>query len=285
MVIERKFDSLQDTTKQYQIVVEDQFELVCRYLPDCTLTFANLAYCNHYGKSRQELIGKSFLPSVQPDSRRDILKFIKMAAPLSPVSTQIQHITKSNGEVFWVEWRRRALFDDSGKLREIQSVGRDITEYKKIAEALKASEEDLRVKNIELERKNTALSEVLTHIEHQKLQIKEDVIASVDELLIPVLDQLLSRGSKIDRVYLNLIKRSLEDLTSSFGRKITQKSLKLTHREVQICNMVKRGLSSKEIAGLLNISLFTVGRHRHNIRKKMSITNKEINLNTFLQDL
>ncbi len=285
MVIERKFDSLQETIKQYQIVVEDQFELVCRYLPDCTLTFANLAYCNHYGKSRQELLGKSFLPSVQPDSRRDILKFIKMAAPQCPVSTQIQRITKSNGEVFWVEWRRRALFDESGKLHEIQSVGRDITEYKKIAEALKTSEEDLRVKNIELERKNTALTEVLAHIEHQKLQIKEDVIANVDELLIPVLGQLLSRGSKIDQVYLNLIKRSLEDLTSSFGRKITQKNLKLTPREVQICNMVKRGLSSKEIADLLNISLFTAGRHRHNIRKKMSITNKEINLNTFLQDL
>ena len=126
---------------------------------------------------------------------------------------------------------------------------------------------------------------MLEHIEHQKLQIKDDVIANVDELLIPALEQLFSRGSKIDRVYLNLIKRSLEDLTSSFGRKITQKNLKLTPREVQICNMVKRGLSSKEIADLLNISLFTVGRHRHNIRKKVNITNKEVNLNTFLQDL
>ena len=177
------------------------------------------------------------------------------------------------------------LFDDSGKLKEIQSVGRDVTEYKKTAEALKASEEDLRRKNIELERKNNALTEVLEHIEHQKLQIKDDVIANVNELLIPVLDQLISKGSKIDKIYLNLIKRSLKDLTASFGQKITQKSLKLTPREVQICNMVKRGLSSKEIASFLNISFFTVGRHRHNIRKKMKITNEKANLNTFLQGL
>jgi len=48
--------------------------------------------------------------------------------------------------------------------------------------------------------------------------------------------------------------------------------------------MIRRGLSSKEIANLLNISLNTVGRHRHSIRKKVDITNKNINLNTFLQD-
>jgi PAS domain S-box-containing protein len=276
---------MRDNSVQYQNIVEDQMELVCRYLPDCTLTFTNQAYCRHHEKSRKDLIGESFLPSVRPDDRQNVLEFIESASPENPISTEIQRITRSNGEVFWVEWRRRALFDDSGNLREIQSVGRDVTEYKETAEALKASEEDLRRKNIELERKNNALTEVLEHIEHQKMKIEDNVIANVDELLIPALEQLNSKGSKVDFVYLNLIRRSLEDLTASFGRKITRKTLKLTPKEIQICNMVKRGLSSKEIANFFNISLFTVGRHRHNIRKKLNITNKNINLNSFLQEL
>jgi PAS domain S-box-containing protein len=71
------------------------------------------------------------LPSVRPDDRRIVLQFIKSANPANPISTEIQQITKSSGEIFWVEWRRRALFDDSGNLQEIQSVGRDVTEYKK----------------------------------------------------------------------------------------------------------------------------------------------------------
>lgn len=125
----------------------------------------------------------------------------------------------------------------------------------------------------------------MEHIEHQKLQIKDDVNSNVNELLIPLIDQLIAKGSQIDRSYLNLIKRSLEDLTASFGRKITLKNFKLTPREVQICNLIKRGLSSKEIAGFLNISIFTVGRHRHNIRKKMKIANRKDNFNTFLQEL
>jgi len=276
---------MQDNSVQYQHVVEDQMELVCRYFPDCTLTFVNQTYCRYHEKNREELIGKNFLPSVRPNDRQVVLEFIDSASPKNPISTEIQQITKSSGEIFWVEWRRRALFDDSGNLQEIQSVGRDVTEYKETAEALKESEEDLGRKNIELERKNTAMTEVLEHIEHQKLQIKDDVISNVDELLIPVLDQLISKGSKIDKKYLNLVRRSLEDLTSSFGRKITLKDFKLTPREVQICNLVKKGLSSKKIASFLNISLFTVGRHRHNIRKKMKITNKKDNFNTFLQGL
>jgi len=270
---------------QYRHVVEEQMELVCRYLPDCTLTFANQAYCRHHKKTREELVGNNFLPSVRPADRQEIMEYIRTATPHNPVATQIQQITGNSGEVFWVEWHRRALFDGTGNLREIQAVGRDVTEYKKTAEALKASEEDLRRKNIELERKNTALTEVLEHIEQQKMQIRDDVIANVEELLIPVLDQLASKGSRIDKIYLNLIKRSLENLTSSFGRKITLKEFRLTPREIQICHMVKRGLSSKEIAGFLNISIFTVGRHRHNIRKKMNITNKNKNLNAFLQEL
>jgi len=270
---------------QYQHVVEDQMELVCRYKPDCTLTFANQAYCRYHEKSREELIGKNFLPSVRPDDRQVVLDFIDWASPQNPISTEIQQITKGSGEIFWVEWRRRALFDDSGKLQEIQSVGRDVTEYKQTAEALKESEEDLRRKNIELERKNTALTEVLEHIELQKLQIKSDVIANAEEVLIPMLDQLATKGSNIDKIYLNLIKRSLEDLTSSFGRTITLSDFKLTPREVQICNLIKRGLSSKEIASFLNISKFTVGRHRHNIREKLKLTNKKDNLNIYLQGL
>ncbi len=66
---------------QYQHVVEDQMELVCRYLPDCVLTFVNQAYCRHHEKNREELIGKSFLPSVRPDDRQVVLGFIDSASP------------------------------------------------------------------------------------------------------------------------------------------------------------------------------------------------------------
>jgi DNA-binding NarL/FixJ family response regulator len=47
----------------------------------------------------------------------------------------------------------------------------------------------------------------------------------------------------------------------------------LTEREMQIINLIKEGLSSKEIANNLNISLKTVEVHRHNILKKLKLKN------------
>ena len=127
--------------------------------------------------------------------------------------------------------------------------------------------------------------EVLEQIEHQKNQIKNDVITNIDELLLPILEQMGMRDSKSNQKNIDLLKRSLNNLTSSFGRKITHKRLNLSPREIQISNMVKQGLTSKEIAKMLNISVHTVGRHRHSIRKKINITHKERNLNTYLQSL
>jgi len=270
---------------QYQAVVEDQMELVCRYLPNCILTFVNQAYCNYYEKEPQQLIGNTFLHHMNTEDQKKLFEFIKAASPEYSVFKRIQFETRNDGESIWIEWQRRALFDDSGKLREIQSIGVNISELKRVEAALRSSEEALQKKNAELERKNSALIEVLEQIEHQKNQIKTDVVSNVDELLMPILEQLRTQESKFDPKYLKLIKRSLENLTSSFGRKITHASLKLTPKEIQISNMVKQGLTSKEIAGLLNISVHTVGQHRSSIRKKMNITNKERNLNTYLQSI
>ncbi len=47
----------------------------------------------------------------------------------------------------------------------------------------------------------------------------------------------------------------------------------LTEREMQVINFIKQGLSSKEIASQLAISLKTVEVHRHNILKKLKLKN------------
>ena len=52
---------------------------------------------------------------------------------------------------------------------------------------------------------------------------------------------------------------------------------------VKICNMIRNGLQTKEIAQLCSISLATVNRHREHIRRKLGITNSKRNLVTYLQ--
>jgi len=76
---------------------------------------------------------------------------------------------------------------------------------------------------------------------------------------------------------------NVNELTSSLGRKLTADILKLTPKEIEICNMIGGGLASKEIADFLSVSYQTVEKHRKDIRKKLGISNKKINLATYLQ--
>ena len=132
-------------------------------------------------------------------------------------------------------------------------------------------------------QKNIALSEILGQIELEKKQIKDNVLANAENLLLPIIQKLRLKGES--RKYVQLLRKNLQELTSSFGTRLTEREAKLTSREVEICNMVKNGLTSKEIARLLNISLGTTERHRINIRRKLGIINKDINLTSFLKTL
>jgi DNA-binding NarL/FixJ family response regulator len=144
-------------------------------------------------------------------------------------------------------------------------------------------EEMLQEQKKVLEQKNIALREVLEQIERGKEEIKNNVIDNVENLLLPVIQKLAIERESCN--YVQLLQKTLQELTSSFGTKLIDKKAKLTSREIEICNMVKNGLTSKEIAGLLNNSLRTTEKHRANIRKKLRIINKDINLGSFLKTL
>jgi DNA-binding CsgD family transcriptional regulator len=145
----------------------------------------------------------------------------------------------------------------------------------------KQAEETLQEQKKALEQKNIALNEVLGQIEIEKKQTKDNVIANAETLLLPIIHKLRLTGES--RKYVQLLRKNLQELTSSFGTKLTEKRAKLTSREIEICNMIKNGLTSKEIASLLNISLRTAEKHRINIRNKLGIVNKDINLASFLK--
>ncbi len=157
----------------------------------------------------------------------------------------------------------------------------DVTELKKVQEALIISQGILEDQKILLEQKNAALREMVSYVEMEKNNVKKDVVANIG-LLIPILDKIRMKRDA-QKNLLNLIKSGLEDITSSFGKEITQGAFKLTSREIEICNMIKSGFSTKEIASALNISSQTIEKHRKNIRKKMGLSHTSTNLFSHLK--
>jgi DNA-binding NarL/FixJ family response regulator len=109
------------------------------------------------------------------------------------------------------------------------------------------------------------ISEVLRQIERGREEIKSNVVANVENLLMPILQKLELKKDSCQ--YVQLLKNNLIELTSSFGAKLSYKKSNLTPKEIEICNMIRNGLTNKEISTLLNISKRTIEKHRSNIER------------------
>lgn len=158
-----------------------------------------------------------------------------------------------------------------------------IVEHKTMEASLKSSETKLREQKLSLEQKNIALREIIAQVEIEKNNIRNDIMSNLNELVFPIFEKIKMRKN-IDK-YIDLAQDHLKELTSSFSSEVTKKSIDLTPREIEICNMIKGNLSTKEIAGLLNISHQTVDKHRKHIRKKLKLPDKKTNLASFLRQL
>ncbi len=143
-------------------------------------------------------------------------------------------------------------------------------------------------KQLTLERKalqeaNAALRAVLARIEEEKQEIYMNLQTNVDKILMPILHTLDFGLSQTQRKYAEMLRTNLEDIVSPFVRDLSKAFLSLTPTEINICNMIRSGMRTKEIAQIRGVSVATINRHREHIRRKLKITNSEINLMTYLQ--
>jgi len=136
--------ALKEIKKRYRDIVEDQTELICRFLPDGTLTFVNEAYCRYFNKRHEELIGHSFMPLILSEDCERIKKHIASLTRKNFATTHEHCVLVSGSESRWLEWTIRAIFGKGSHAIEFQALGRDITERKEAEKRLRQSEEKYR---------------------------------------------------------------------------------------------------------------------------------------------
>lgn len=134
---------LQKSESRYRGLVESQIDLIVRVDSENRFTFVNDAYCQTFGKTREELIGQSFAPLVHEDDLPATLEAMKGLSKPPYRCTLAQRAMTMDGWR-WIHWEDNAILDGDGNIMEIQGVGRDITELKKAEEELKISETKLK---------------------------------------------------------------------------------------------------------------------------------------------
>ncbi len=134
-----------------------------------------------------------------------------------------------------------------------------------------------------LQESNMAIRTVISRIEDEKQEIYRNMKNNVDKVVMPLLNALTVQLGHSQVKYIEALKTSLDDITSPFISHLSSSYHSLTPTEIVICNLVRDGLRTKEIADLRGVSIATVNRHRENIRRKLKITNSDVNLVTYLQ--
>jgi PAS domain S-box-containing protein len=131
--------ALRESEERYRAIVEDQTELITRFQPNGTLTFVNEAYCRYFGQAPEEIIGNCYEPFIFQEDHEALAQLLNGLSSENPVG-MIEHRVVVAGEIRWMQWINRAIFDDQGQFIEFQSVGRDISDRKQVEEALRLNE-------------------------------------------------------------------------------------------------------------------------------------------------
>ncbi|MGQ9888679.1 MAG: PAS domain S-box protein [Aggregatilineales bacterium] len=137
--------ALRESEALYRAIVESQIDMVCRYHPDATLVYVNDAYCRFFGKTRDELLGTSFLKLVSEDMHDTVRARIAQVVRGSGPEVREFPAPAANGEQRWIQWVDHGITDEHGRTTLIQAVGRDITPLKQAEAALQHKEEQYRL--------------------------------------------------------------------------------------------------------------------------------------------
>ena len=138
--------ALRDSEKRYRAVVEDMPVMICRFLPDSTLTFVNSAYCKYFKKDTQRTSSvKNSCNLFQKEEQKKVKDHLVSLNGKNPTETYEHQVITPGEKMVWQEWTNRALFNQADVIREYQAIGQDISERKQAEADLKEEKERLAV--------------------------------------------------------------------------------------------------------------------------------------------
>ncbi|HQG26137.1 MAG TPA: PAS domain S-box protein [Syntrophorhabdus sp.] len=185
---------------------------------------------------------------------------------------------RKDGQRIWISVNIRAVKDNNNKFLFYEGTLVDITKRKMI-------QDDLEKKSRSLEETNAALRVLLKQREEDKTDLEEKVLHNIKELVLPYIDKLRAGQQNRDTVIIDIVESNLNEILSPFIKSMASKYANFTPKEIQIADLMKKGKSTKEISTILNLSPRTIDIHRYNIRRKLNINKKKVNLQSYLLTL
>jgi len=313
--------TLRESEQRYRLLLESSPDPVVVYNIDGMATYVNPAFEQTFGFAGDDLLGKQidFVPEQNWPETHEAIANMLSGQKIHLFETK--RLTK-DGRILDVQLSSTLYYDWDGKptgnivtLRDISAQKRaenelrtyhdhleelvaertaelaktntqleqEIDERRRAEDALRRRETELKAQSHHLEEVNTALKVLLKQRDDDKKELGEHVLSNVKELISPYLERLKkSRLNTNQKTLVNILESNLNNMISPFISKMSSKFFNFTPMEIRVANLVKEGKTNKEIAEILCLSKNTILFHRYNIRSKLGLKNKKINLRSHL---
>lgn len=152
---ERVENNLRESEAKYRELVQNANSIILRMTSEGVVTYFNEFAQTFFGYSEAEILGKNVIGTIVPyadTGNRDLAAMILEIGrdPERFANNENENI-KRNGERVWVVWTNKAILDEKGDVIEILCVGNDISQRKRVENALRKAKEDAEAANQGLE--------------------------------------------------------------------------------------------------------------------------------------
>jgi len=271
---------------RYKTMVETMGDGLSEIDEHQVTTYANDTLCRMWKRSREEIIGVPVTRFVDEQNRAVLM-------------AQLEKRRRGESDAYEIVWNCKdgtrlhtlmtptPYFDADGRFKGSFAVVTDISRQKKEKDLLEMLVQqrtrELQTKTRHLEEVNTALRVLLKKREQDRRQMEAQMTANIRELIFPYIERMrTTRMDERQTACLDVMAATLEDIVSPFLHQLSLEFLHLTPSEIQVANLIRHGKTTKEIAAVLSLSHQTIEFYRKRIRKKLGITRKSVNLQTFL---
>lgn len=132
--------ALRRNEDKYKELVQTANSIILRWDRSGNVRFFNEFAENFFGYSESEIIGRSVIGTIVPETDTAGRDLVEMMADIcrNPErhETNVNENMRRNGERVWIAWTNRPVFDEHGQMTELLSVGVDLTARKHAEEKL-----------------------------------------------------------------------------------------------------------------------------------------------------
>ncbi len=141
-------EALRASEREYRELVMLANSIILRWSPEGRITFLNEFGQQFFGYTSLEIIGRHVVGTLVPENEskgRDLRSLIDaLCADPPKFERNINENMRRNGELVWIDWTNKVVLDAQGQVKEILSIGSDITERRQAEEQIRQLNDDLQ---------------------------------------------------------------------------------------------------------------------------------------------